>query len=154
MKKTIIITALCGFAMLGVTSCNTWLGTAVQQIAGMVDIETTTMSIVYQAIEKHPDSIDLFNKISEDLVKLSEKDKLTLGDVEEDVKKRIDDSNLPFKNEIKDAVEKVFRRISTDKEFDIAAHKAEILEVASGIDWAIKDYSERNSKMIPSEVTK
>lgn len=153
MKKTLIITALCGLT-LGITSCNTWLGTAVQQVAGMIDIESSTMTVVYQVIQKHPDSIDVLKKVSVDLVKLSEKDKLTLGDVEADIEKKIEESKLPFKTEIIYALEKAFSYISTDKEFNVAANKEEILKVASGIDWAIRFYNEKHPLTIETTVTK
>lgn len=154
MKKHIITAAFCGLTALGVTSCDTWLGTAVQQVYGMMDVETSTMSVVYQVIQKHPDSIDLFKKVSTSLVKLSEKDVLTLGDVEADIKKKIEDSDLPFKSEIIFALEKAFSYISTDKEFDIANNKEEILKVASGIDWAIRFYNEKHPLTIETTVTK
>ena len=153
MKKTLIITALCGL-ILGATSCNTWLGTAVQQVAGMIDIETSTMSVVYQVIQKHPDAIDVFKKVSTSLVKLSEKDVLTLGEVEADIKKKIEESDLPFKSEIIYALERAFSYISTDKEFNVAANKEEILKVASGIDWAIRFHNEKYPLTIETAVTK
>ena len=70
---------------------------------------------------------------------------LTLDDVKADISKRIGDSNVPCKTEILLAVDKIFDNISSDPQFDVAAHKGEILDIASGIDWAVRYYEENHT---------
>ena len=145
MKKTIVLLmAICGLMTL--SSCKNVTWSQVQtQIASWVSLESTTAIIVSNTLEKHPDSLDLFKKITDDLIVLSDKEVLTLTDVKKDIEKRITDSKLPCKAEIILVVDKIFNKISAGPQFDVAKHKGEILDIASGIDWAVKFYEEKHN---------
>ena len=111
----------------------------------MFSLESTTAVIVSGVLDKHPESVDLFKKISADIIKLSEKDVLTLDDVKADIQKRIADSKIFGKTELLLAVDKIFDKISSDPQFNVAAHKDQLLDIASGIDWAVVYYESKNS---------
>ena len=145
MKKTIVLLmAICGLMTL--SSCKNVTWSQVQtQIASWVSLESTTAIIVSNTLEKHPDSLDLFKKITDDLIVLSDKEVLTLTDVKKDIETRITDSKLPCKAEIILVVDKIFNKISAGPQFDVAKHKGEILDIASGIDWAVKFYEEKHN---------
>ena len=153
MKKTIIIAlSLCG--LLGFTSCKNLSWSQVQtQIASVFTLDSTTAVIVSGVLDKHPETLDLFKKISADIVKLSEKDVLTLDEVKLDIQGRIADSDIFCKTDVLNVIDKIFDKISTNPEFNIAAHKDELLDVSSGIDWAVR-YYEDNHDAIESTVTK
>lgn len=144
MKKALLATLALG-GLLGLSSCGNITWSQVQnQIASIFTLDSTTAVIVSGVLDKHPESLDLFKKISADIIKLSEKDVLTLDDVKADIQKRIADSSIFGKTEILKAVDKIFDKISSDPEFNIAAHKDELLAVASGIDWAVKYYEDQH----------
>lgn len=145
MKKTIIITLLfCG--LLGVTSCKNLTWSQIQtQITSVITLDSSVAIIVTNILEKYPESADLFRKISDDILKLSEKEVLTLDDIKADISRRIGDSDVPCKTDILLAMDKIFDKISTDPQFNVGEHKQELIEIVSGIDWALKMYEEKHA---------
>lgn len=138
MKKTAIILAAL-FGVFTLFSCGNVTFSQIQtQVANMFTLESTVAVIVGGVLKKHPESVDLFKKISSDILVLTDKDVLTLDDVEQDLIKRVNDSNLPCKAEIVLTINKIIDKISGDPKFDIAAHKDELLDLSQGIDWAIE----------------
>lgn len=153
MKKSIVIIALLFCGLIGFTSCKNLTWSQVQtQLTSLFSLEVTTTVIVSGVLDKHPESLDVFKKISADIIKLSEKDVLTLDDVKLDLQNRIADSDIFCKTELLLAVDKIFDKISADPQFNIAAHKDELLKIASGIDWAVKYYEEKHT--VETTVTK
>ena len=145
MKKLALTLVALG-GLFGLSSCGNLTWSQVQtQIASIFTLDSTTAVIVSGVLDKHPESLDLFRKISADIVKLSEKDVLTLDDVKADIQKRIADSNIFGKTDLLIAVDKIFDKISSDPQFNIAAHKDELLDIASGIDWAIAYYENKHA---------
>lgn len=135
--------AIC--SLLTLSSCENVTWTQVQtQIASMFTLDSTVAVIVSNVLEKHPDSLDLFTKISGDIVKLSDKEVLTLDDLKADIHRRIEESKIPCQAVVLAAVDKIFGKISGDPQFNVAAHKQELLNIASGIDWAVKFYEEKH----------
>lgn len=149
MKKTLItLLALCG--LVGFTSCGNLTWSQVQtQIASIFTLDSTVAVIVSDVLAKHPDSIDLFKKIADDLTKLSEKDVLTLEDIKADIENRIEDAQLPYSTEIVKVVDKIFDKISSDPTFDIVAHRQELLDIISGIEWAVAYAESKNPALKP-----
>ena len=144
MKKALLATLALG-GLLGLSSCGNITWSQVQnQIASMFSLESTTAVIVSGILDKHPETVDLFKKMSADIVKLSEKDVLTLDDVKADIQKRIADAKIFCKTELLLAVDKIFDKISSDPQFNVAAHKDQLLDIASGIDWAVVYYDSKN----------
>lgn len=144
MKKTIAtMMAICG--LLAFSSCENVTWTQVQtQLSSWVTTESATMALVSGVLNKHPESLATFKQISGDLTSLTEKETINLADVKTDIEKRIQASDLDCKLEVLLAVESIFNKIGPDKQINVADYKEKILDIVSGINWAVMFYEEQH----------
>lgn len=145
MKKIIFIfVIIC--ALFGIVSCDTLSLTKVKaHFTSLFALDSAVTVIVSDILEKYPDSVDVFKQISNDIIDLSKRDKLTIDDIKVDISRRVADSHIFCKTDILLAMDKIFDKISSKPEFDLRNYRQELLDIASGIEWAIA-YHEQNSK--------
>ena len=151
MKKYIITLAILACGIIGVSACKNLTWSQVQtQVASWFTLKDTTAVIVTNVISKHPETLDLFAKFSEDIKQLSTKDVLTLDDLKADLQRRVADSDIYCKTDVLIAIDKIFDNISSDPQFDIATHKQELLDIAAGIDWAVDYHKGQATNPVPT----
>lgn len=142
MIKKGIILALCAFA-LGLSSCDTIGWTQVQnQLFDGVTIETATIDIVSSDLRRHPDHEAIYRDALDLLKKWTSRETLTIGDVRLGLYNLIDDKCKLGTDQLKEVVDKVLAKIDDDPEYNLIRHRDELLQVVSGIEFALKQFED------------
>lgn len=149
MGKTLIIAALAGISLL--TSCvendSTQFSLFSQKSAFL---STQSMALIGAAeiIDKHPESVDVLQKVADKFRSFSSNVSLTKTDVLSMIEKVVLDSKLKSKMEVLLGVNIIINDVFEDELIDLSRYKQTFIDIAYGIEEAIKFAQLTNDKVV------
>lgn len=140
MIKSIIVVAA-AMLSIGLSSCTSDNGFVLGFNQNSI-FSTKTMAMVAtsEILEKYPDSVADYKKIANVFRSLVENEPISKADIAADIEKAIIKSNSSHKLMMLLSVNAIIDSVFTTDQIDVSAHKQLFLDIANGIEAAIRMY--------------
>lgn len=137
MIKNIIVAAV-AMLSIGISSCTSDSSVSVSQNGGLVSTQTMAMIGTIEVLNKYPDSVADYIKIADALRQIAETDAISKAGIAEHIENAIIKSNSSHKLAMLVGVNLIIDSVFTTDEIDVSVNKQLFLDIANGIEAAIR----------------